>query len=112
MASVTLTIGGRNHVVNCRDGGEDELKALGRRLDSFAAPAQRASGSTGERMLLFIALMLADELVAAEGASAAKAPSPQLPLDPSPPMNAEALGRIAERLESIARALEGSTASS
>lgn len=94
MAEVTLRIGGRAHIVACRDGEEANLEALGRRLDAHSATAARAAGAPGgERAMLFIALMLADELAEAErlpggGASSA------------------ALARIADRLESLADSLE------
>ena len=96
MAEVTLYIGGRSHVVSCRDGEEPQLEALGRRLEIHAATAQRVAGAQGgERTMLFIALMLADELIELErtrpGDSAA---SPAV------------LSRIAERLESLADTLE------
>ena len=67
MAEVRLTIGGRSHVVACRDGGEADLEALGRRLDAHSAIAARAAGGQGgERTMLYIALMLADELAEAQ----------------------------------------------
>ena len=94
MAEVRLSIGGRTHAVACRDGGEAALEALGRRLDVHAATAARAAGGQGsERMMLYIALMLADEL-----AEAQKAPG-------TGPSSAT-LDRIAERLEAIADGLE------
>ena len=94
MANVTLIIGGRTHVVACRDGEEAALEALGRRLDAHAAPAARAAGAPGgERTMLFIALMLADQLAEAErGPGGSVAPA--------------ALDRVAERLESVSAALE------
>ncbi|MHA6722804.1 cell division protein ZapA [Sphingomonas sp. RS2018] len=94
MAQVTLRIGGRAHLVACQDGGEADLEALGRRLDSHAATANRAAGGQGgERQMLYIALLLADELVEAERAPGG-GPSPAV------------LTRIAERLEAIAATLE------
>lgn len=95
MAEVRLTIGGRTHVVACRDGGEAALEALGRRLDAHAATAARAAGGQGgERTMLYIALMLADELTEAEQARGGAVPSSIL------------LDRIAERLERVADTLE------
>ena len=96
MAEVTLYIGGRPHLVACRDGEEGQLKALGRRLDAHAATASRVAGSAGgERTMLFIALMLADELTEAE-----RAPPPEGGASPA------MLARIADRLESLASTLE------
>lgn len=97
MAEVRLSIGGRTHVVACRDGGEAALEALGRRLDAHAATAARAAGGQGgERTMLYIALMLADELSEAEQAGGGAGASSIL------------LDRIAERLERIADTLEQS----
>lgn len=94
MAEVRLSIGGRTHVVACRAGGEAALEALGRRLDAHAATATRAAGSQGgERTMLYIALMLADELAEAQSGSG------------SGPSSAT-LDRIAERLERVADTLE------
>ena len=100
MAEVTLFVGGRSHVVACRDGEEAELEALGRRLDAHADVAQRvAGGQGGERTLLFIALMLADELAEAERAPGGNGGA-----------SATTLNRIAERLETLAETLEKSLA--
>ncbi len=93
MGQITLNIAGRSHQVGCRDGEEPKLRALGAMLERHAPAAQRASGGSSERTLLYIALILADQL--SEGAS-------QAPADPSP----MALEKIAERLEAIASALE------
>jgi cell division protein ZapA len=96
MAEVTLRIGGRAHVVACRDGEEAALEVLGRRLAAHADTASRAAGGQGgERMMMFIALLLADELAEAERA-------------PGGAVSDVVLTRIADRLESIADDLEKS----
>ena len=96
MAEVRLSIGGRTHVVACRDGGEAALEALGRRLDAHSGVASRAAGGQGgERAMLFIALMLADELVEAEAAQGGTVGPSSATLD-----------RIADRLERLADTLE------
>lgn len=94
MAEVKLNIAGRAHVIACHPGDESRLEQLGRRLDEHSAAALRASGGLGmERTMLFIALMLADQLSEAERAPAASLPSPLL-------------DRLADRLEAVAAALE------
>ncbi|WP_230769141.1 cell division protein ZapA [Sphingomonas sp. Leaf4] len=93
MAQVTLTVAGRPHLVACRDGEESSLRALGAMLERHAATAQRASGGSSERTLLYIALMLADQLSEREANPAAGLPP-------------AVLERIAERLEAVAAALE------
>jgi cell division protein ZapA len=99
MAQVMLSIGGRGHSVACRDGEEARLHQLGAMLDERWPTAQRAAGNGGgERAMLFLALMLADDLDEAmtrpaEGSA----------------VSDTALARIAQRLESLADALEHSS---
>ncbi len=63
MAEVTLTIAGHSYTVACRDGEEERLQKLGAMVDSKTIDAQAAvGGNLGEaRVLLFAALLLADE---------------------------------------------------
>jgi cell division protein ZapA len=102
MAEVILQVGGRPHLVGCRDGEEARVQQLGAMLDERWDVAQRAAaGMGGERAMLFVALMLADDLDDAgkrppEGAA----------------VSGPALLRIAERLESLADALEHSVPTS
>jgi cell division protein ZapA len=94
MSDVTLTIGDRRHTVACRDGEEPQLRKLGEMLDKHWSTAARASGGlNGERTMLFVALMLADQLDEVER---------------RPPEGAGAalLDKVAERLESLAATLE------
>jgi cell division protein ZapA len=98
MAEVTLTIGGRAHQVVCRDGEEMQVERLGRMLDQRWADADRAAGGLSvERAMLFVALMLADDLEEAPRNPAAPAALPP---------------GLADRLEAIAATLEESAASS
>ncbi|NNC72571.1 MAG: cell division protein ZapA, partial [Sphingomonadaceae bacterium] len=64
MADVTLSIAGHNYTVSCRDGEEAHLRDLGQMVDNKTEEARGAVGETlGEsRMLLFAALLLADEV--------------------------------------------------
>ena len=94
MADVTLTIGDRRHTVACRDGEESQLRKLGDLLDKHWSTASRASGGlNGERTMLFVALMLADELDEAQRR-------------PPEGTGAIILEQVAERLERLAAALE------
>lgn len=98
MADVTLNVGGRPHLVACRDGEEARVRHLGAMLDERWPVAQRAAaGIGGERAMLFVALMLADDLdeAAVQPAAGAAVSEPSL-------------ARIAERLENLADALEHS----
>ena len=94
MADVTLTIGDRRHTVACRDGEEPQLRKLGEMLDKHWSTAARASGGlNGERTMLFVALMLADQLEEAEHR-------------PPQGQGAALLEKVAERLERLAATLE------
>lgn len=96
MAEVTLTIGDRKHQVACRDGEEAQLLRLGEMLDQRWEAANHASGGlNGERTMLLIALMLADSLDAARNAPPEQGSASMAYLD-----------GLAERLESLAAALE------
>ena len=101
MAEVTLMIGGRPHNVACRNGEEQRLSELGALLDQRWATAMRASGGMGgERAMLFVALMLADDLDEAQTRPPEGAPASEA-----------MLARVADRLESLADALEHGPAS-
>ena len=101
MAQLSVSIGGRSHLVGCRDGEEARLTRLAAMLDERWPDAQRAAANAGgERAMLFVALMLADELDEALTRPAGGAA-----------ISDTALGRIAERRERLAATLEQSPAS-
>jgi cell division protein ZapA len=108
MAAVDVEIAARRYSVACRDGEEAHLRSVAAIVDRKAREAASALGSLSEaRQLLFASLMLADELkeVRAGGAPAA---------DPAPepdPMVAQALERLASRIEMLADRLEQEAAS-
>ncbi|MEG3165948.1 cell division protein ZapA [Sphingomonas sp. PB2P19] len=98
MAEIMLNIGGRNHPIACADGDEPRVRHLGTMIDARWATAQRAAGGlSAERAMLFVALMLADDLDEIE----------QRPPEGAA-VSETALARIADRLESLAEALEHS----
>ena len=99
MADVTLNIGGRAHVVACRDGEEAHLLHLASIIDRHYQVANQASGGvSGERTFLFLSLILADALDEADRR-------------PSAERDHAAMARIADRLEAVAGALEEAGAS-
>ena len=67
MGQATITINGRTYRMKCGDGEEERLLALAdivrRRVDSLAGEFAAAGDS---RLLLMVALMLADELMEAQ----------------------------------------------
>lgn len=104
MATVTIEIGGRSYAVACRDGEEAHLQSLATIVDGKAGQAAAALGTMGEnRHLLFTALLLADQMVEQGRGVVPEPPAPD-------PAVAEALERLADRLETLAGRLEGSGA--
>lgn len=101
MAEVALSIGGRPHRIACRDGEEARLRMLGQMVDERYVSATRVSGGNPERAMLLAALMLADDLDEVE-----RRPPP------GAAVTEDALARIADRLESLAAALEQTPAAS
>ena len=97
MAQVKLAIGGRNYDLACRAGDEEHLRALGVIVDARVADAGRAVGSSNEaRQLVMAALLLADEL------ADLRAGGP----DRGDEQTADAIARLAERIETLADRLE------
>ncbi|MFA5988514.1 MAG: cell division protein ZapA [Sphingomonas sp.] len=97
MADVTLRIGHREHRIACAEGSQAQLRRMAALLDARWAQAQQASGGLDdERTLLFVALMLADEL------------DETLQRNPAETGGASAatLAALADRLERVAMALE------
>ncbi|WP_188055075.1 MULTISPECIES: cell division protein ZapA [unclassified Sphingosinithalassobacter] len=94
MAEVQVSIAGRSYTVSCRDGEEPHLRQLEEVLARHAPTAQRASGGlSGERTLLYLALILADLIDEAER-------------NPPGGVSPVLLDRVADRLEAVAAALE------
>ena len=100
MSNVTLSIGGRNFTVACADGEEAHVSHLGTLIEAKVAAAG-GQGQTETRMLLYAALLLADEVHELKGNAA-----------PSgiPAEMQDRLARMALRIENLADLLEGSAA--
>src|SRR5262249_57855460 len=63
MASVNVTINGRNYRMACEDGEEPHLMELARDLDERIARLRSSFGEIGDmRLTVMAALMIADEL--------------------------------------------------
>ncbi len=103
MSNVTLSIGGRSYTVACAEGEESHVLGLGSLIDGKLAAMGDMSGQAETRMLLFAALLLADELHEAGGAKLAPAPaSSQIA-----PAMALRFDELATSLENLATRLEG-----
>ncbi len=98
MSNVVLSIGGRTFSVACADGEEDHIANLGIAIDERVHALGDSAGQNEVRMLLYAALVLADELHEASNApNAASAVPPEL---------SAKLERIAGSLENLATRLE------
>ena len=109
MANIDVDVAGRRYNVACRDGEEDHLRSLAAIVDKRAGDAASALGGLTEtRQLLFAALLIADALT--ETRAGAGLPDPT----PPPPDTevAEALERLAGRVENLADSLEREAAAS
>ena len=104
MADVRLSIAGREYIVTCKDGEEERLNALGNLVDTKAREAGGSTGGLNEsRQLLFASLLLADQLYDAQPVAATD--NAKLNAGNDSQM-AEALERLADRLEKRVQALE------
>jgi cell division protein ZapA len=105
MANIDIEIGGRRYNVACRDGEEEHLHSVAAEVNRRANDAASAMGSLTEtRQLLFAALLIADEIK--EIRAGAGIPEPVAP--PPDPAVAQALERLAQRIETLADSLERS----
>lgn len=102
MSNVTLSIGGRDFRVGCRDGQEDQIRKLGELIDDKVREANVHQRAPSE-MLLFAALLLADELKSPPTGSG------EAPRAETGAASGETLAKIADRLESLASQLEQAT---
>ncbi|RZK02900.1 MAG: cell division protein ZapA [Novosphingobium sp.] len=102
MSNVKLEIGGRHFTVACAEGEEDHVTGLGEMIATKIATMGDVTGQSESRMLLFAALLLADELHDANSRTGGANPQPGLS-----PASAQKLDAIAERLENLASRLEG-----
>jgi cell division protein ZapA len=105
MSNVTLAIGGRNFTVACAEGEEDHVADLGRMIAGKVTAMGDISSQSETRMLLFAALLLADELHDASVRGAA-APAASNGVSSFSPGSAQRLEAIADRLENLASRLE------
>lgn len=110
MTNVTLTIGGRSLTISVAAGEEAHVEMLGRMIDDRVRRMGNIATQGEARMLLFAALMLADELHEAHSRPApAPQPAPPSPELPSPELPSPELiarvARLAERVENLAHKL-------
>jgi len=106
---VDLTIAGRTYQVACRECEEENLRTAARLVDGKSREALAGLGTLSEaRQFLFASLLLADQLIdKPQEAGASPLPPPPSRPDPALVLRAESL---ADRLESLALALENESA--
>jgi cell division protein ZapA len=118
MATVTVSINGRNYRMACDDGQEEHLARLAQNLDQRIAQLRRDFGEIGDmRLTVMAALTIADELgeqrsqmrrvedelAALQDARTAAADHART----TERAIAAAFNAAAERIESLAKALDG-----
>lgn len=103
MGQVTIRVNGHSHTIGCKDGEESHVIELIGQIEAKVALIRAMGGQFSEaRMLLHVALLLADE---AADLRADLARSAIMPPSPADPALAARLARIAERLEGLADGL-------
>lgn len=111
MAEVRLKIANRDYIVTCRDGEEEHLLKLGEMVDQKAQEAGgNAAGLNESRLLLFAALLLADEASSVPSGqneiSTAQAVKSDISNDTDIEKAAIAIEKLADRIENFAQSLE------
>ena len=101
MSNVTLTIGGRPFTVSAADGEESHIEMLGRMIAERVARGGAGAGQSEPRMLLFAALMLADEQHEAHRNAV-----PPAPAAPAPAAEARPAAEVVARIETLAARVE------
>lgn len=107
MATIDVEIAARRYSVACRDGEEEHLRSVASLVDAKAREAGQALGSLSEaRQLLFASLLLADQLKEAQAGNGPAPAAAEIQEPQHDPAVANALERLAERMEELADSLE------
>jgi len=107
VSNVTLSIGGRTYRIGCAEGEEGHITRLGETIDRKVSATPGMTGQSEPHMLLYAALLMADELHEAQSGNAAPSPSQAALPDIATPLE-----NLAARLESLAGRLEGTGSTS
>lgn len=96
MAQVDVSINGRDYRIACDDGQEQHLTQLAAYVDRRVSELVAAVGQVGEaRLLVMVSLLIADELSEAYAG-----------METGQPQAEEAVARLAEATEALARKIE------
>jgi cell division protein ZapA len=105
LGQVTVRVNGYSHTIGCKDGEEQHVIALATQIEEKVKLIRAMGGQFSEsRMLLHVALLLADE-GGDMRAEIARLRSGQPAAPGGDPQLAERLARIAERIEGLAQAM-------
>src|SRR5690349_24625673 len=103
MGQVTVRVNGYSHTIGCKDGEEAHVRDLVDQIEDKVRVIRSMGGQFSEsRMLLHVALLLADELGDLKSEASRLRSGAPLPPQPDPAL-ADRLARIAERIEGIAQ---------
>ncbi len=109
MGQVTVRVNGYGHTIGCKDGEEQHVLNLVAQIEEKVRVIRSMGGQFSEsRMLLHVALLLADEAGDLKDENAklrAGAPVAAPAAAPTDPKLAERLARIAERIETLAESV-------
>ncbi len=108
MGQVTVRVNGFSHTIGCKDGEEQHVLQLVAQIEDKVGLIRGMGGQFSEsRMLLHVALLLADESgdLKAENARTREGRAAVAPAAADPRL-AERLAGIAERIEDLAQSLD------
>ncbi|WP_207540131.1 cell division protein ZapA [Sabulicella rubraurantiaca] len=114
MGQVNVRVNGYNHTIGCRDGEEEHVRQLCALMEEKVRMIRAMGGQFSEaRMLLHVALLLADEasdlradLVKLRNGQAVPAPAPAPPVVVTPPAPPPMDPQVTERLVALAERIE------
>ena len=106
-ATVAITIVGRSYEISCDEGQEEYLTALAAEIDRRADTLLRSVGQVGDaRLLVMVALLMADEINALRRGKGAAAGAPAPDQAAADAALADGIDSVARRIDAIAERLE------
>jgi cell division protein ZapA len=105
--TLDVTINGRRHQLQCADGEEPRLRRLAAYVDGRVAELAQQHGQVGDaRLLVLVSLLIADELSDAYEELKRLKAAAEAGARQSEEQTAEAMNRLAARLEQLAATLQ------
>ena len=104
MPDIDVSIGGRDYLVGCADGQQDQIRGLAETLDQRVQDLSKALGDIGDsRLLVITGLMLLDEMGDLQKDQVADKPKDQ---GPDPSIEHQETEQIKADLEAKIKALQ------